>query len=140
MNRESVRILKEGAGYGVVAGVVLAVAGMFASLFAHQPVVTPFRLGASVAVGADALVSTSSTVIFAGLVAHLFFSAVFGFIYALVDMALSRAQRSSYAWQSGLGLCFGLALWFVNFQVVARVFYPWLLEDSQLVHALLHAA
>ena len=139
MNRETVRTLKEGVGFGVIGGIIMALAMMIGAAAAGEPAVQPLRLVASVVMGSDALVATGGGVLLTGLLAHLVLSAIFGAVYGLFDSALSRDLRSSYGWQAGLGLVFGVALWLVNYQIIARIIYPWFIDQNQLFHVAMHA-
>ena len=139
MNREMTRALKEGVGFGVIAGILFAIASMIVAAAGGQPAAEPLRNAASVVLGSDALVSMSGGTLLTGIVVHVVLSAIFGAVYGLFDGALSRDLRSSYGWQAGLGLVFGVALWLVNFQIIARVVYPWFIDQNQLVAAAMHA-
>ena len=70
---------------------------------------------------------------------HLALSALLGLIYGLVNARLSPETETRWARQAGLGLLFGALVWLVNFQVVARLLYPWFLTTPQSVQLLLHA-
>jgi hypothetical protein len=139
MNRDVMRMLREGVGYGLVAGVVLAVASMMAAALSSEPAIEPIRLAASVVTGEDAMHAVGLGVLATGVVVHLVLSAIFGAVYGLFDGALSADVRHSYVWQSGLGLLFGTALWLVNVEIVARIVYPWFVEQNQLASYGLHA-
>ncbi len=139
MNRETARALKEGIGYGVVAGIIFGVAVMIVAVTMNESMWSPLRLMASVVMGKDALTDVSGAPVVTGIIVHLILSGVFGGIYGLFDAALSRELRASFAWQAGLGLVFGVALWLVDFQIIARVIYPWFLSSQQMTMALLHA-
>ena len=39
-----------------------------------------------------------------------------------------------------MGLLFGVLLWFVNFQIIARMVYPWVLQAPQFLQMAMHAA
>jgi hypothetical protein len=90
--------------------------------------------------GEAAISSTSlGAVIFVGGIAHLALSAIFGGIYGLGDAQFSERTRRSYGSQVIYGLLFGAALWFVNFQIIARLAYPWFLDVPQVLAMVKHA-
>lgn len=127
--------------YGVVAGIFMAVVEMIVAAAQGVSLLLPFRLFASILMGEAALAETpaSSTVI-VGLFTHVVLSGLFGVIYAALSRSLSPASRVSWGVQAGIGLAFGLALWLVNFQIIARAAYPWFLDANQVVQAIVHAA
>ena len=133
------RSVKEGIGYGLIAGVIFAVVSMLASAAMGQPALSPFRMYASVIFGAGALEFTAGTALVAGGITHLLLSAVFGVIYGLIMAAFPLGTHTSFGSQSGFGLLFGAALWLVNFQIIARIGYPWFLDANQLLQLVLHA-
>jgi hypothetical protein len=139
MDRDVMRVLREGLGFGLIAGIVLALASMIAAAASGEPAIVPVQLVASVVADGDAMHEVSAGVLATGVIVHLVLAAIFGAIYGLFDGALSADVRHSYAWQSGLGLLFGTALWLVDIEIVARVVYPWFLEQNQLASYALHA-
>lgn len=141
MNVESKRGLKEGIGVGVAAGIVFALAEVVVSAIQGVPALTPFRMFASIVLGGEALTATSLGVAFVvGALVHLAISAFYGLIYGAMASSLSVDKRESYGTEAFLGAGYGLAVWFVNFQIIARIGYPWFLDTSQLLQAILHAA
>lgn len=135
-----VRGAKEGLGYGVIAGIVFAFAEMLASVVMGNTAFMPFRMFASVVLGQDALDATPlGTALLAGTLVHLALSAAFGALYGVILAQLSPRSQTSSARQIGMGLLYGAVLWLVNFQIIARLAYPWFLGAPQLLQALLHA-
>lgn len=45
---------------------------------------------------------------------------------------LSTQTQTRWGRQVGLGLVFGAMPWLVNFQIVARLFYPWFSDDASI--------
>lgn len=134
------RSIKEGVGLGIAAGVIFAVVEVAASVMMGNPALTPFRMFSSVVLGRAGLEGVGpGTALVVGSLAHLALSAIYGSIYALIMSRASSRTRVSRGSQAGLGALFGLALWLVNFQVIARIAYPWFLGAPQFAQAILHA-
>lgn len=70
---------------------------------------------------------------FAGVVIHLVLAIVYGLIFAAVATML-RGPGALI----GLGCIFGLALWLVNFCVIAPTAFPWFLEADPVVQFIAH--
>ena len=134
------RSIKEGTGFGLIAGVVFAIAQVIATVLAGDPAILAFRRFASVLLGPEALTATpEATAVGVGLVAHLFLSAMYGLFYGVYNSALTMPTRRSVVRQAAIGPIFGIMLWLVNFQVFAQYRYPWLLELPQGPQVFLHA-
>ena len=127
-----------GLGFGLVAGVVFALAECVASLVGGQGVLTPVRFSASVLLGARALLELPlGLTVVAGLAVHLGLSAFFGLAYS--DARLSPELRARVSHQTAVGMLFTLGLWVVTFQLVARAYFPWFLGTPQFFQLLMHA-
>jgi hypothetical protein len=134
------RSAKEGLGFGLIAGVVFAIAQVIATVVAGEPPFLAFRRIASVFVGPLALDTIPApTVLLVAVIAHLFLSAIYGLFYGIYNSALTMPTRRSVQRQAVIGVLFGVMLWLVNFQVFARYLSPWLLELPQAAQVLLHA-
>jgi hypothetical protein len=128
-----------GLGFGLVAGVVFALAEGVASLVGGQGVLTPVRFAASVLLGAPALSDAPlGLTVVAGLAVHLGLSAFFGLAYSLIDARLSPELRPKVAHQTAVGMLFTILVWLVTFQLVARGYYPWFLGLSQFFQLVMH--
>ena len=125
---------------GLVAGVLFAVVQIVGAAEMGAPSTFPFRLFASVLLGVSAFDSNalSGAVVVATLL-HLFLSAFYGMVYGALNARVPAGARVSWAREAGLGTAVGLVLWLVNFQIVARLFYPWFLSSPQLYQAAAHA-
>lgn len=131
---------REGLGLGVLAGVLFAIMEVVGAAIMGNPPLMPLRMFASVVLGEGALESASlGTAVVVGSVLHLALSAAFGLVYVLINRRLSVETRSSWGRQAAIGLGFGAMLWLVNFQIVARVLYPWFLMTPQFLQMLMHA-
>jgi hypothetical protein len=135
------RSVKEGLGFGLIAGAVFAIAQVVATVLAGDSAILAFRRLASVLIGPDALAGTPAvTAIGVGIVGHLFLSAMYGLFYGIYSSALTMPTRRSLGRQAVIGPLYGVMLWLVNFQVFARYRYPWLLALPQAPQVFLHAA
>jgi len=134
------RSIKEGAGFGLIAGAVFAIAQVIATMIAGEAAIVAFRRLASVLLGPDALAVTPTvTAVGVGLVGHFFLSVMFGLFYGIYNSALTMPTRRSFQRQAVIGPLYGVMLWLVNFQVFARYRYPWLLELPAAPQVFLHA-
>lgn len=126
------RSLKEGALYGVIAGALFAAAQVIVAVVQGQSVETPFRMFASVMLGASAFDGTSAPLaIFVGSLVLVALSAGYGFLFGLYNSTLSAETRRSWNRQAMLGVGYGFILWLVNFQFFAHANYPAFLEGPQ---------
>ena len=140
MRSRTRRALADGVGFGITAGMVLAMAHMAEAVATGFPALSPYRLYASAFVGRYALDElTIGAATFVGLAVHLTLAAIFGAAYMLLVSRRSLETRIGWLRQAGMGLLFGLGLWVVNVQLIARAFYPWFLDEPQVSLALLHA-
>lgn len=140
MRQDAQRILAEGAAAGILAGAVFAAAEIIVAALMGAPAVLPLRMFASISMGPEALsVVPASVAAIVGTITHLAFSAIFGVLYAALVLPMTYGTRARPVVQAGSGALFGLAVWFLNFQLVARAFYPWFLATSQTNQAILHA-
>lgn len=131
---------KEGIGFGLIAGVIFAMMEIAGAAAMGNPPLMPIRMFASIVLGEAALETVPmGSALLVGVVVHLALSALFGLIYGLLNARTSTATQTQWGRQAGLGLLFGLALWLVNFQIIARVLYPWFLTTPQFLQALMHA-
>lgn len=138
--RENLRTcMKEGALLGLPAGAVFAAMEIAGAAAMGQPPLMPLRMFASVVLGAQALEQAPlASTLAIGVIAHFALAALFGAVFGLANGTLRADLRRSRASQVPLGLLYGLALWFVNFQIIARLLYPWFLDTPQLLQAAMH--
>jgi uncharacterized membrane protein YagU involved in acid resistance len=126
-------VVKQGIGYGILAGIVFAMGEMFINLFMGKDFFGPLRLIGSMVLGTQALMPTYSLLAagFAGLMAHMMMSAIFGlFFFALLTLFKQRSASTL-----GLliyGSIYGLLLWVVNFLIIAPILFPQFGMVSQL--------
>jgi len=142
MHTRNTRSIEEGIGFGIVAGIMLMAVNVSASLAVGAGALWPFRMAASVLLGSPALDAGQvydGNALAVGLGVHLALSAFFGFVYALAMTWRSHETRTSWAAQTGIGLVYGLLIWFADFQVIGRAMYPWFLDFDQVSQSLMHA-
>ena len=134
------RSIKEGISFGIVAGIIFAVAQMLAAGMMGEIGLMPLRMFASVVLGSAAMTSTDvALTVFIGLLVHFVLSAAFGAIYGYLEERFSRDVRSSFGKQAVFGMVYGIVLWFVNYQIIARILYPWFLSPPQGIQMMIHA-
>jgi hypothetical protein len=138
MTQKLARAAGEGALLGLAAGMVFASVQVAAGHSSDAPL-RALQFSASVVLGqTGAETAPFGWALAVGLLVHLGISALFGTVYGLV-VAAHREPRSGWQ-QAPLGLLYGLFVWAVNFQLVARATHPWFLGVPQLGQAALHAA
>jgi hypothetical protein len=138
MASENRRSVGEGITAGLIAGFIFAMAEIAGAAVMGDPPLMPVRMFASVVLGQGAMEGPLGGPLVVGTIAHLVLSAVFGIVYGLLAAKTSEATKTSFGRQAGLGILFGLAVWLVNFHVIARVLYPWFLGAPQFLQAMMH--
>ena len=133
------RIETETVVAGVVAGFVMGLAEVLASVISGESPFLPFRDAASILLRDDAFRVNAPMVSLIGVFVHLCIAIMFGFAYGVINSQIPWSERVRGPRQALLGLAFGTAIWLLDFQFIARLFYPWLLEHSQVVQWALHA-
>ena len=129
----------DGVGFGLVAGMIFALAQIAAAAYAGTPLL-PLRMSASVVMGRAALEATPLGIAtLVGLGVHLALSALFGLAYGLLDGERPQEPARSWARQAGFGTLYGMVLWLIDFQIVGRFSHPWFLAVPQLGQAVMHA-
>lgn len=128
---------QQGLVAGIVAGLVFAAFEMLASAFmmGAGAFFMPLRMIGAIALGSQALDPGYSlwTAGFAGVVVHM----VLAIIYGLIFGAVATMLRGAAALIS-LGWIYGLALWLVNFYVIAPTTFPWFLDANPVVQFIAH--
>ncbi|HEY3359963.1 MAG TPA: hypothetical protein VGQ83_42320 [Polyangia bacterium] len=140
-SQDTWRLIAQGALLGVLAGLAFALVEVLTSVArGHAPEV-PLRMAASVVLGREALDPLAPAVVRGvGILVHLGLSVVFGALYGAILPTLTGEVREGVTSQALVGLGFGVFLWLVNFQLIARTEYPWLLGTPQVTQAAIHAA
>jgi hypothetical protein len=129
--------LRQGAVAGIVAGIVFAAYEMIVSalMMGADAFFMPLRMIGAIALGAEALDPSYSllTASVAGVVVHVALAILYGVIFGEIAAML----RGPLAF-IGAASIFGLALWLINFYVIAPFAFPWFLETSPLVQFIGH--
>lgn len=132
-------VLREGIVAGLVAGSVFAIFQMLLAAAVGQPLWMPWAYAASILLGQSALALPFSLSFFiVGFLVHYALSALFGLIWGAIAKSVSPPVRDSYGGHAAASMMYGLLLWLVNFQVLARIFWPWFLDVSLPGQILLH--
>ena len=117
---------------GVVSGVVFIVATMWYSASTGGPAVMPLRMISTIVLG-DAAMGKGTTSPALGVVVHLVLSAAFGVAFGLVVPWLRTNGTVALA-----GVVYGLVLYLVNFQVLARLFFTTFKMANQPFEVVVH--
>jgi hypothetical protein len=134
------RSIKEGISFGIVAGIVFAVAQMLAAGMMGELGLMPLRMFASIVLGSHAMTSTDVAItVFIGMLVHFVLAGAFGAFYGIIEERFARDTRSSFGKQAAFGMVYAVLLWFVNYQVIARIMYPWFLAPPQGIQMMIHA-
>ncbi len=127
-------------GAGLAGAAVFAVMMMIAASTAGDSAWKPWQLFASVATGRSALQATGVQTLFTGLVVHVLLSLFFAFMWAAVVRRLPLDVRESWGTHSAAAMIYGLVIWLVNYQLIARFAFPWFLDRTNgFVQAMIHA-
>ena len=141
----SARDVWQGIGAGAVAGLVFAIVAIAVAAGAGAGSDLPFRIFHSLWFGELAFREHAGgpprevDIAIVGSIVHLTISVLAGIGYALIAAGLRQRRPLALEHHAALGIGYGLVLWLVNFQVLGRIFYPWLLELPQAGLAVLHA-
>lgn len=128
-------LLRKGTIAGLVGGAVLVLAQMVVA----GDTAAPWRMFASIPLGREALTGPMTLGIFLlGFIVHFALSALFGLLWGLVARKVPPETRRSWGPHAGLAMAYGLALYLVNFQLIARAAFPWLVPAGGVVQAVLH--
>ncbi|NVB79844.1 MAG: hypothetical protein HOV81_15720 [Kofleriaceae bacterium] len=122
------RSIKEGTGYGLIAGTVLGLGLVLATVIDGGPPIIVFRSLASVLLGPAAFAQTpAATAVVLGVITLQYFSAMFGLFYGVYNSALTLRTRRSLPREAAIGMIYGAMVWLVSFRLVVPLRWPWLL-------------
>lgn len=126
---------------GLLAGIVFIVFELIQASILTPSVYGPLRLISAIVLGKGALppppVASLGTVIPVGLVVHFILSALWGVIFGAAA-GLIGALRGSRTVLIVAASVFGLALWIVNFYVIAPFAFPWFAMTNPVVQFFAH--
>lgn len=130
--------IRQGAIAGIVAGLVFAAFEMIASavMMGAAALWMPLRMIGAILLGKAALDPGYSLIIagVAGVAVHLVLAAIYGSLFA----ALLGGLRSGVA-IIGLATVYGVALWLLNFYVIAPRAFPWFADADPVIQFVAHA-
>lgn len=124
---------------GVIAGIIFAMFEMIMAAIMGPSFFAPLRMIGAIVLGAGALELAYSlaTAGIVGLIVHMMLSAVYGGVFGAVVSTIGALRRSRGA-LIGVATVFGLALWIVNFYVIAPVAFPWFAMANPAVQFFAH--
>lgn len=127
--------------FGLAAGVVLALAEVVFALAAGDSPLRPLRMSAGMVLGPRVFGEgfPLGTMLPVGVGIHLAISAIVGLFYSILDAMLPPDGRGQWEFQAAVGMLYGIAVWLVDFQFVARGYYPWFLDVPQFPQIVLHS-
>lgn len=129
--------LTQGAIGGIVAGVIFAAFEMMASaaMMGPEAFFMPLRMIGAIVLGPAALEPTYNLwgAGFAGLIVHMVLAVIYGAVFALIFGGLR-----SPAVDIAVGAAYGLALWLINFYVIAPAMFPWFTEANPMIQFIAH--
>ena len=131
--------IRDGLIGGLIAGWVFAVAQMIAAMAAGTATQLPWRMAASVLRGRGAIGADWTFGLWlSGAVMHFGLSSLYGLAWAAIAYKLWPLIRTSLGKHSALAAGYGLLLWLLDFQIIARAAFPWFLSTNVLAQMLLH--
>ncbi len=131
-------IVTRGATAGLAGGLLFALSNMWYSGAHGKPIVAPFLSISTIFHASDKPMMSQPDVI-AGLVLHLGLSLVFGIVFAL-GVSLTGVDRKPLVLVAA-AVGYGLVLYLVNFQILARLFFPFFVSPkgpNQLFEVWIH--
>ena len=105
--------LGKSALFGLLAGMMMAMAGMMMTAAIGTGFFALPAMMGDIIFGPEATVAGGAGVVLAGLMLHMMLSAMFGVVFALI---VQRWPKDAI----GTGAIFGIALWYMNFHLLAR--------------------
>jgi hypothetical protein len=133
------RIESETVLAGVAAGFVMGLSEVIASVLSGQSPLLPLRAAASIVLRDDAFGRDAPMIALVGAFIHFCIAVMFGFAYGVFNSQLPWTNRVRGMRQAVLGVVFGVLIWLLDFQFIGRLFYPWMLDYSQVVQLAIHA-
>lgn len=129
----------DGVLSGAFAGLSLLLVQGLAATLSNESFLVPFRFTSSLVLGEGALLMDGVVIpIVVGAFASAALGAAFGAIYGVVNASFSQETQHRRARQLAMATLFALALWVFNYQVIARVLFPWFLASPALFQMLVH--
>jgi uncharacterized membrane protein YagU involved in acid resistance len=119
------QLFQHGIVGGIIAGIVFVLAEMLINVALGKPFLGPLRLISSILLGTQATAPTYSLfgAVVVGLIVHLILAAIFGVIFVYL-LAWTGQFSATTEWLLLYGSVYGLALWVVNFHIIAPLLFP----------------
>jgi hypothetical protein len=133
------RIESETVVSGVAAGFILGLSEVIVSVLSGHSPLLPLRSAASIVLRDDAFGANAPLITLVGAAVHFSIAVMFGFAYGVVQSQIPWSDRVRGMRQAAMGIGFGTIVWLLNFQFIGRLFYPSMLDHSQLMQWALHA-
>lgn len=129
------RHLGYGALAGLISGIIFAMLAMVYFAIVGPGLWTPPRLVATILLGADSF-SPAFAVgpVVLGMMLHMMLSAVYGAVFGVVLQGVESKGTLVV-----LGLVFGIAIYLINFQVIAPLLFTAFTTVNQPFQVLAHA-
>jgi uncharacterized membrane protein YagU involved in acid resistance len=120
-----INLFWHGIAGGIISGIIFAMAEMILNVLMGKPFFGPLRLIGSILLGQQALapIYPLASAALVGLMVHMIMSMIFGLIFIYLLSAVRQLQVSTGRLLV-YGSLFGLALWVVNFQILAPALFP----------------
>ena len=117
-----------------------AIAELIDPGFMGDRALDPVRIAASIAILTHAMGPVArSELVIVGILVHIVLCLAFGAIYGAANNSFRARTRGRPDFQIAFGAMFGLAVWLLDFRIVAPIVYPWLIVTSHLRQAALHS-
>lgn len=129
--------LRQGAIGGILAGIVFAMFEMIASamMMGGEAFFMPLRMIGAMVLGPVALEPTYSlwAAGLAGIIVHMVLAVIYGGVFTVVFGGLRSANIDI-----AVGAAYGLALWLINFYLIAPLAFPWFAEANPVIQVVAH--
>jgi len=128
---------------GIIAGIVFAMFEMIMAAIMGDGFFAPLMMIGAIVLGQGALPMPEptiglSTIVPVGIAVHMVLSIIYGAVFAALASGVGFLRN--YRWALiGVATVFGIALWIVNFYVVASILFPWFGMANPVVQFLAHA-
>lgn len=126
---------------GLLGGVVFIFFEMLVAKSTGSGALSPLRLISAIIFGQNALPPAPAvgkvTVIATSFALHFVLSAVYGGVFGAFTGLVGVLRDNRWVLLAA-ALFFGLALWLVNFYVLANLFFPWFTNANPLVQFFAH--
>lgn len=130
--------VRSGAIAGLLAGAVFAVFEMIVAAAMGMGIGGPWKMFASVLLGKSAMAQLTFGVFIVGFIVHFALAALFGAAWGAIAKKVPTSIRYGVGGHTAAAMLYGLAIYLINFQIIARLAYPWFLGANQGAQIVLH--